>query len=139
MNAKDYMLQLVRYDNMIQRKIEESARYKDIAMSVPSMNFSGVKSSRNVNDNNFGVYVDKYVDIDSEIAADIANMIEKQREILRVIEQLDVREYDLLHKRYFQRMSLTEIAADIDRSYSCVTTLHCRALNHLQIILDNMP
>ena len=62
--------------------------------------------------------------------------MDAKREVLGVIEQLNATEYDVLHKMYVQFLTLDEVAARKGKSYSWVTTMHGRALQDVQKILD---
>ena len=76
--------------------------------------------------------VEKYVDIDRQIAGYTREI----QEIIRTIEMLDHDEYDVLHKKYVQGMTLRGVARKREKSYSWVSHVHGNALMSLQIILD---
>ena len=64
-------------------------------------------------------------------------MIEEKKKATQTIEKLySPTEYRILHMRYIQYISLTDIADKMNRDYTWVTTTHGRALKHLQNILD---
>ena len=137
MNAKEYMLQLKRLDRQIQHKIDERDKYKSYAMSPAASQLDEIGSKTNTPSDKVGNSVARYVDIEAEIADAVYELIQKQREILQTIEQIkSPNEYDLLHQHYFLNISLYDIAEQWEKSYSSITTLHCRALKSLQQILD---
>ena len=76
------------------------------------------------------------MDIENEINASIDLLIDKRNEVLRVIEQLNTTEYDLLHKIYVQYKPFYDVADEYQKSYSWVTTVHGTALKNVQKILD---
>ena len=80
--------------------------------------------------------VSRYIDLEAEINEEIDRMVDKKREIIGVIEQLPELEYDLLHRLYIQKESFWDAADAFDMSYSAVTTLHGRALKHVQKVID---
>ena len=80
--------------------------------------------------------VARYVDIESEINAEIDKLADVRREIVLTIEALPVDEYDMLYQVYVNCKELQDVATDMDKSYSWATTIHGRALAHLQKILD---
>ena len=79
----------------------------------------------------------KYIDLEKEIDQCIDMLVDKRKEVIGVIEQLNANEYDLLHKIYVQYMTFEEAADTNNKSYSWVTSVHGAALNHVQNILDN--
>jgi len=80
--------------------------------------------------------VDRVVDLEAEINADIDRLVNTKREVISTIEQLEVTEYDILHRVYVQDMDFNAVAKDLDKSYSWVTTVHGRALKNLQCLID---
>ena len=64
------------------------------------------------------------------------SVCKRELEVIAVLEQLPMNEYVVLYNKYIQGKRYREICDEIDRSYSCVTTLHGRALNHLQEIIN---
>lgn len=59
-------------------------------------------------------------------------------EISEVIQQIPVKEYNVLHKLYIQGKDLDDVAADNKKSYSWASTMHGRALAHVQGVLDTL-
>ena len=80
--------------------------------------------------------IDRVVDLEKEINALIDRLIDLKQEIIRTIELLNATEYDVLHKRYIQGMTFDEIGAAKHKSKSWATTVHGRALQNLNLILD---
>ena len=60
----------------------------------------------------------------------------EKRKIIRTIERLPEAEYDVLHKVYVQYLTLQEVAADRDISYSLAATIHGRALKRLENLIN---
>lgn len=78
----------------------------------------------------------KMVEIEEEIDRYIDSLIDAKKEVIRTIEMLPVAEYDILHKVYIQFKAIDEAAEMMGKSYSWGTTVHGRALKHVQDILD---
>ncbi len=145
MKAKEYLRQIEKLDTLIKNKMTERIKWEDIACSVTPQsqsvtvkrkgklqreNMESVQSSGNPQ--KMSNAIERYIDIEKEIDS----LFETKKDILSVIEQLEVSEYDLLHKAYVQYIELTDIATMLDKSYSWVTTVHGRALKSVQKILD---
>ena len=81
--------------------------------------------------------VEKCVDMEAEIDGLVDKLIDVKKEVIHAIEQLDSpTEYDVLHRRYIQFLSLQDIADHYRKDYGWATTTHGRALKSLQEILD---
>ena len=145
MNAKNFLKQLKKLDKMIENKILEKAQWRSIAVgttsSSQSVKINGVlhnmeKVQSSGNQQKMADAIDRYVDIESEINQCIDRLIDTKKDVINVIEQLNTTEYDLLHKVYVQYLTLEDVADAYDKTYSWATTVHGRALKHVQKILD---
>lgn len=131
MQAKAFLRQLKKIDAMIKNKrIEMSMLWDGATNTVATMHGERVKSSGNPQRS--ASLSDERLDLEREISS----LKEKKRDIISVIEQLNADEYDLLHRVYVQHIRLCDVSATVDMSYSNVTTVHGRALKHVQDILD---
>ena len=151
--AQLYLEQISKLDATIQNKLVEKEQWKDIALGVTS---GGESTLVYVNDGKNGKYelqnmgkvqssggqqkmasaIDRCLDIEREINVLIDRLIDTKEEIIQTIEQLNAAEYDVLHKRYIQGMTPDEIAVKKGKSKSWVDTIHGRALQSVQKILD---
>lgn len=138
MNAKDFLKQLRKLDMMIKNKMIEQAQMKAMAygISSPGAPDTGVRVQSSGSQRRQEDVICKYVDMEAEIDRRIDALVDARMEVIRVIEQLNAEEYDLLHKVYVQYYTLGEVAEIDDKSYSYCTTLHGRALKSVQAILD---
>lgn len=128
-------MQVEKLDKLIQNKIIEKDQWYSIAVGVTTSGESErVQSSGN--QQKMANAVEKYVDLEKEIDAEIDRLIDLKKDVINVIESLNSAEYDVLHKRYIQSLPFAEIAADRKISYSQATTIHGRALESVQAILD---
>lgn len=135
MKAKDFLKQLQKLDLMIQNKIIEREQWKCIAMGSSSHS-EGDRVQSSGSQQKMADAVAKYVDMEREIDQCIDTLIDTKKDVIRVIEQLDGAEYDLLHKIYVQHITLYEVASMYRKTYSWATTIHGRALKNVQKILD---
>ena len=79
----------------------------------------------------------KCVDMESEIDKLIDELIDTKKAVIATIEKLySPTEYKILHMRYIQHISLTDIADKLNKEYSWVTTTHGRALKSVQRLLN---
>lgn len=134
--AQTYLEGIYKYDAIIENKMAEVEKYRCIASGITSttegerVQSSGTKSK-------MADAINLVVDLETEIAELIEKSLNERREIIRTIEQMDAMDYDVLHKRYVQRLTFDEIGASRNMSKSWATTVHGRALQRLNKILDN--
>ena len=135
MNSKSYLLQIRKLDRLINNKLAEVDHWKTVAFSTGSWP-EGERVQSSGSKQKMASAVERYIDIQEEINADIDRLIDLKQEVIRTIEILPEKEYDVLHKVYVQGMTFDEVASSADRSYSWATTVHGRALASLQRVLD---
>ena len=136
MIAKDYLMQAVKLDTMIQNKLIEKAQWMDIALGITA-NMDGERVQSSGAKSRMAEAVDKCVDIEAEIDSLIDRLIGTKKDVIATIEAVEnITEYDVLHKRYIQHMGLQDIADHYGNEYSWATTTHGRALKSVQEILD---
>ena len=150
MKAKTFLQQIQKLDYMIRNEREERQQWLDLAMSTTSGGApeTGVRVQVSGSQQRMADAVDRSIDIEAEINRKISRLYKARQEIIAVIEQLDVAEYDLLHKMYvgkvvktrsgaeFRYMTLQDVADVSDKSYSWARSLHGVALQKVQRIID---
>lgn len=136
MDAKSYLREVEKLDVRIQNKLIERQQWRDIALDITA-SVGGERVQASSSQQKMADAVVKCVDMESEIDALIDCLIETKKDVIATIEQLDnPTEYDILHKRYIQFMTLQEIADRYGREYTTITTTHGRALKNVQMLLD---
>ena len=135
MKAQDFLKQVKKLDKLIENKLAEVQRWKEIANNT-TVNMSGERVQSSGNHDSIANAICTYVDLEDEIKKDIDQLIAVRQDVISVIEQLNVTEYDILHKIYVQGFTLQEVASLYDRRYEWATTTQGRALKQVQIILN---
>jgi DNA-directed RNA polymerase specialized sigma subunit len=133
--AKEFLQQIRKLDKLIENKIAESLQWREIANNT-TVNMSGEKVQSSGNHDTVANAICTYLDLEVEIQKRIDELVAARQDVISVIEQLNVAEYDLLHKFYVQDFTLQEIASMYDMSYNWATTTHGRALKQVQTILN---
>lgn len=135
--AKEFLKQPERLDLRIKNKLIEKQQWKDIALGITAnMDGERVQSSSN-SKSKMADAVIKLVDMEAEIDSLVDELIDTKKKVIQTIEMLDsATEYNVLHMRYIQYLSLQEIADHYNRDYGWATTTHGRALKSVQNILD---
>ena len=135
MNAKEFLRQIKKLDRLIENKLIEIQRWKDIANNTTAT-MSGERVQSSGNPQKIADAIGRYIDLEREINQDIDKLVDAKKDVIGVIEQLNATEYDVMHKIYVQYLTLEDVADAYDRTYSWVTTIHGRALKHVQNILN---
>lgn len=136
MKAQDFLRQVRKLDLQITNKLIEQQQWKDIALGITA-NMDGERVQSSGSKSKMANAVEKCVDMETEIDSLIDKLIDTKKEVIQTIERLDSpTEYDVLHRRYIQFLSLQEIADHYKKDYGWATTTHGRALKSLQEILD---
>ena len=135
MNAKEYLLQIQKLDRLIENKLMEVAHWKSVATGT-TVCAEGDRVQSSGSKQKMADAVCRYLHMEDEINADIDRLVDIKQDIIKTIEQLPVKEYDLLHKIYVQGMEMYEAAVEMDKSYRWATSVHGRALANVQKVLD---
>lgn len=133
--AQEYLEQVDKLNAMIENKMAESAQWRDVALGVTA-NSEGERVQSSGSQQKMADAINRVVDLQSEINSLIDRLIDLKQRIIKTIEELNATEYDVLHKRYIQGMTFDEIGAAKGKSKSWATTVHGRALQNLNKILD---
>lgn len=133
--ARLFLGKLQKLDAMIENKMIERAQWRSIASGTTAQQ-TGERVQSSGSQQRMADAVGKYIDLETEIDAHIDRLIDAKKDVIAVIEQLDLDEYDVLHKMYVQYHTFYEVADMCDRSYSWVTHVHGQALWKVQKILD---
>lgn len=136
MNAKEFLMQVVKLDLLIENKMAEAQQWRDIANNT-TVNMSGERVSSSGDNDTVANAICKYMDLEIEITKQIDKLIAAKREVLSVIEQLKPTDYDVLHKHYIQGITFGDLSIIWGCSYSAVTSRHNRAVVSVQKILDS--
>jgi hypothetical protein len=135
-DAKEYLNQVKKLDLQIRNKLIEKQQWKDIALGITA-NMDGERVQSSGAKSKMSDAIEKCVDMEAEIDRLVDKLIDTKKDVIQTIERLDSpTEYDILHKRYIQFMSLQEIADYYNRDYGWATTTHGRALKSVQEILE---
>ena len=136
MKAQEFLRQVRKLDLQITNKLIEKQQWKDIALGITA-NMDGERVQSSGGKSKMANAVEKCVDMEAEIDGLVDKLIDVKKEVIHAIEQLDSpTEYDVLHRRYIQFLSLQDIADHYRKDYGWATTTHGRALKSLQEILD---
>lgn len=135
-DAKNFLLQVERLDVRITNKLIEKQQWRDVALGITA-SIGGERVQSSSSQQKMADAINKCVDMESEIDNLVDELINTKKKVIETIEKLySPTEYRILHLRYIQHISLTDIAEQLNREYTWVTTTHGRALKNVQNILE---
>ena len=131
MNARKFLERIGKIDRLIENKIAEKRQLLSIATGTTVQLKEKVQTSGSKQ--KMADAIDSYVDLEND---DIKKLVREKEEIISVIEGLKEIHYDVLHKLYVQKFTLYDVAEAHDKSYSWATSIHGRALQSLDKLLE---
>lgn len=128
MTAKTYLTQAYRLDQRINAKIQQMASLNALATKCTSV-LSGMPGSPNKGRSSMAEAVDRIIDLQNEINADIDRLVDLKRDIMTAIAAVDDLELQtLLEKRYLCYKTWEVIAVEMGFSIQHIYRLHRQAL-----------
>lgn len=128
MTAKDYLSQGYRLDQRIKSKMEQISNLNDLATKA-TVAMSGMPHSPNRGSSTMANAVEKIIDLENEINAEIERLVILKQNIIDTIQSVEDMEYQtLLEKRYLCFQKWEQIAIDMDYSIDNVFKVHKKAL-----------
>ena len=135
--AQIFLSRVEKIDALVENKLIERQQWKNLALCITAnMDGERVKSSGTTTSRMEDAVIN-CITVEDEIAAAVERLIDAKKEVVRTIEKLNSpTEYRILHMRYIQYISLADIAEKLNREYTWVTTVHGRAIKHVQELLE---
>ena len=150
MEAREFLEQIEKLNEKIRNKEIEKQQWLDIAKNTTNggksiivrlpngkfelQNMDKVQSSGSLDP--MGNAICHIVDIESEYEAAKMELQEQKEQIIKVIEQLPVDQYAVLHLVYVQGFTLKMAAYEKCRGYNWAKKAHRKGLASVQRILD---
>ena len=133
MTVKEYLNQAYWLDRRINSKLEQLSALKDMATKTTSiMSDDVVSHSRNVH--SMQDVIDKIIDMQAEINADIDRLVDLKREIMQVIKAVQNPEHQtLLELRYLCFKSWEAVADELGYNVRHVYRLHDEAVEQMKV------
>ena len=137
MKAIEFLSEYKKINAIIENKIIERDQWRQIALGVtPGNKENADKIQAAGNPQKMADAIGRYVDIEKEIDEQIDRFVDRKNDIVAVIEQLPVDEYNVLHMIYIQGLLLYEVAFELKKSYSWTKAKHSKGLSDVEKILD---
>ena len=136
--AQLFLERVEMIDAVVDGKLTEQRQWRELALNITA-NMSGekVQSSGSGSQSRMADAVIKCIDMEEEIAEAVDKLIAEKKKVVQTIEQLySPTEYKILHMRYVRYISLIDIARQLNKEYTWVTTTHGRALKNVEKLLE---
>jgi DNA-directed RNA polymerase specialized sigma24 family protein len=134
--AQRFLERVEMIETIIENKLTEQRRWKELALSI-SANMDGEKiPSSSKSTSKMADAVIKCIAMEDEIAEAVDKLIAEKKKVTKVLESLySPMEYRILHMRYIQHISLTDISEKLNKDYNTVKSLHWRGVQSVGRIL----
>jgi hypothetical protein len=138
LDTKNFLASPKKLDLLIKNKLIEKQQWRDLALGITA-NMEGERVQSSGSQQKMADAIVKCIDMEAEIDRLVDKFIDKKKEVVQVIEQVESPiEYDVLHKIYIQYMTLQEVADHYGKEYGWATTTHGRALKSVQEIRERV-
>jgi len=135
MNAKEYLSQAKYLDMRINSKIQQLSSLNDLSKKCTSA-LTGMPRSTNGSTSTMADTINKIIDLQREINADIDSLVDLKRDIMEVIKAIPGQEAQtILEKRYLCFLSWEQIAVDMHYSIQYAFRIHDQALDEVEKLL----
>ena len=136
MTAKDYLLQALWLDQRINSKLEYLESLKRISMKVTTSFTHEKPNYKTIEKSRMEDTIVKIIDLENEINADIDQLIDLKKNIMRTIKVMeDINCQVLIEMRYLVGKSWEDIACDLNYNNRTVFKLHGKALKEIEEIM----
>jgi len=135
MQAKQYLKQAYRLNDLINSDLEELDELRIFSESISSPNLSGMpKSGTGNTEPTFARAVDKIIDLENHINEEIARLVDLKKEIRSVINEVfDGDEKLLLKYRYINFLAWEDICEKMNISMRTAHRIHASALVNVKV------
>lgn len=135
--AEALLLEIQKIDTIIAYRREEVEKLQASIDGTPTTAFRTDRVQFTHEHDKRGRQLAELVDLEKELAEEVATLCRKRQNYIRELEKLNQHEYAVLYKRYVQGKDFNKIADELDRSYSWATSMHSRAKQSLQRLLTS--
>lgn len=133
MTTVEYLSQISRCEDMIERKQNEILKLDNLAHGIKSPTYDPNKVQSSLSGDKMGNIVVKLVETQEELEDLIESYIDKRKYIISQIDQIPNQiSYKILTDRYIEQKRYYEIANEIQYSEKWVRKAHARAIREFE-------
>lgn len=132
MTAKEYLSQAKYLDMRINSKIQQLSSLNDLAKKCTTA-LTGMPRNPSGSTSTMAETINKIIDLQQDINADIDTLVDLKRDIMDVIKSVQNQEAQtILEKRYLCFLSWEQIAVDMKYSIQYSFKIHDQALEVIE-------
>lgn len=126
-NAKEYLKQIDMLERKVNNKLAELYQLRQLASSI-SISTDSEKVMSSMKNDKIDNAVIKIIEKEDEIAECVEKLTETKEFIIKQIEGMEAKYYDMLFKRYVEKKTFEVIADEMMYSFRQITRIHGDAL-----------
>ena len=133
-----YLEQIAKLEKIINNRLNDAEHWMGVAFRITSV-LTPDKVQSSGSQQKMAEAVERCLDIAREICESVDKLYIEKRERISKIEQLDIVEYDVLHKIYVEYdkyPTYDEVAEAYKKSNAWVSTQHTNAIKQLETLLN---
>lgn len=135
MNAKRTLIEYEQMNVLLDCKKEEIYRIRE-SLSNPKSTRENDRVQTSIDHSKQERTIAELIDLERQLDAERVEIMQRQRAIIKLIEQLPLPEYMVLYERYIKMGSLQEVAGRLGKSSSWVSSTQSKGIKALQRLLD---
>jgi DNA-directed RNA polymerase specialized sigma subunit len=137
--VRNYLRKIEYLDRLIDAKLSEVKQLRDLSVSITAVYDTTPVQTSKISDKT-GEIVTRIIDLENELNTLIDTYIDEKTAVIKLIEEIKDNNglmFSVLHKRYIEYKTLTEISEETCYSYQYIRELHTKALEKLVKMLNN--
>lgn len=137
--VRDYLKRIEYLDRLIDAKLTEVKQLRDLSTSISMAYDKPPIQSTKISDKTAEI-VTRIIDLENELNTLIDTFIDEKTAIIELIEQVKDNNglfFTVLHKKYIEYETLSDIAADTRYSYQYIREIHIKALEKVAKLINN--
>lgn len=138
MNAQEWLEQVRKLDQLINAKLAERDRLKEMATDISPRPMDGMPfDNTGVASRKMENAVVRLIDLANDLNK-LVDMYTKHKEkVVKALEQLPPNEYGVLHRHYIRYMTWDQVAEDMGYCTVQIWRIRKKALKNLQNVMES--
>ena len=137
MNAQEWLEQVRKLDQLINAKLAERDRLKEMATDISPRPMDGMPfDNTGVVSRKMENAVVRLIDLANDLNKLVEMYTNHKERVVKALEQLPAKEYGVLHRHYIRYMTWEQVAEDMGYSTMQVWRIRKKALKNLQNVIE---
>lgn len=140
MNAQEWLEQVRKLDQLINAKLAERDRLKEMATDISPRPMDGMPfDNTGVVSRKMENAVVRLIDLANELNKLVDEYTECKQKVVKALEQLPEAEYGVLHRHYIRYMTWDQVAEDMGYCTVQIWRIRKKGLKNLQNVIECNP